>query len=71
MENVRTIYCNLPNSIGGFTVATPDNWFTIVLNQNHTHEKNLKVYKHEYDHIINGDFDRKCSAGFIELMAHM
>lgn len=70
MENIRTVYHNLPNRIAGFTVATPDNWFTIVLNQNHTHEKNAEAYKHEYDHIMNGDFDKKCSVECIELLAH-
>lgn len=70
MENIRTVYYDLPNSISGFTIATPDNWFTIVLNQNHSYEKNVLAYRHEYAHIMNGDFDKHCSAGLIEFMTH-
>ncbi|MCF2641188.1 hypothetical protein I6E50_02030 [Roseburia hominis] len=69
MENVRTIYCDMPNTIGGFTILV-DDFFTIVLNQNLSHEKNLESYMHELEHIKNGDFDKKVSAGLIEIMAH-
>ena len=27
LDNVRTVYCDLPNTVGGFTVATPDDFF--------------------------------------------
>ena len=70
MDNIRTIYCDLPTSIGGFTVATIDDYFTIVINQNLSYERNLETYKHELEHIMNGDFDRKCSAGLLEFIAH-
>lgn len=70
MDNIRTIYCDLPTSIGGFTVATADDYFTIVINQNLSYYKNLETYRHELEHIKNGDFDRKCSAGLLEIMAH-
>lgn len=70
MDNVRTIYCDLPASIGGFTVATSDDYFTIVINQNLSYYKNLETYQHELKHIKNGDFDKKCSAAMLEIMAH-
>lgn len=69
-ENIRTAYFNLPNSIKAFTIATPDGWFTICLNQNHSHEQNLISYKHELEHILCGDFDKKCSADLIEIISH-
>ena len=69
MENIRTVLCDLPNSIKGFTVATPDGFFTICLNQNHSHEQNMLTYAHEMKHIKNGDFDRRCSVDLIEIMA--
>lgn len=70
MENVRTIYCDLPTSIGGFTVATADDYFTIVINQNLSYYKNLETYKHELNHIKQGDFDKRCSAGLLEIISH-
>ena len=70
MDNIKTIYCDLPNTIGGFTVATADGFFTIVLNQNLSHERNIESYNHEMKHIVNGGFDKKCSAGLLEIMAH-
>lgn len=69
MDNIRTILCDLPNSIRGFTVATPDGFFTICLNQNLSHAQNMKSYQHELKHIMNGDFDKKCSVDLIEVMA--
>lgn len=70
MDDIRTIYCNLPNTIKGFTVSTPDGYFTIVLNQNLSYEQNMISYTHEMEHIMNRDFESKCSAGMIEIMAH-
>ena len=31
MENIRTILRDLPSSIDGFTIASNDGWYTIVL----------------------------------------
>lgn len=70
VDNVRTIYCDLPNTVGGFTVATADDYFTIVLNQNLSYYQNLETYRHELMHIENGDFDKVCSADLIEVCAH-
>lgn len=71
LDNVRTVYCDLPNTVGGFTVATPDDFFTIVLNQNLSYDRNVQTYKHELEHIKNGDFDKTCSADIIEISAHI
>ena len=70
LDNVRTVYCDLPNTVGGFTVATPDDFFTIVLNQNLSYDRNVQTYKHELEHIKNCDFDKTCSADIIEISAH-
>lgn len=70
LENVRTIYCNLPNTVKSFTVATPDDWFTIVLNENLSYEQNLLSYYHELNHILGGDFSKTSSVGLIEIAAH-
>lgn len=71
MENIRTMYFDLPNTIGGFTVLTPDGWFTICLNQNLSHERNLISYEHEMNHIIDKDFEKILKADCIEAISHM
>lgn len=70
MANVRTIYADLPNTVGGYTIASPDDYFTVVLNQNHCYDQNIKTYRHELAHIQNGDFDFNCSADMLEICAH-
>ena len=70
MDNIRTVYQSMPSSIGGFTLYSGlDDYFTIVLNQNLSHEKNLESYAHEMSHILNHDFD-KSGANKIEINAH-
>lgn len=69
MDNIRTIMSDLPLTIGGFTVVT-DDYFTIVLNQNLSFERNMQTYNHELKHIYNGDFEKKTSVGLIEIMTH-
>ena len=70
MDNIRTILYDLPSTIKSFVVATPDGYFTIYLNQNLSHDQNMKSYQHEVAHIINGDYDKKCSVDIIEFRAH-
>lgn len=69
MNNIQTVMSNLPSTIGGFTIVA-DDYFTIVLNQNLSFERNMQTYNHELMHISNGDFDKKTSVGLIEIMAH-
>lgn len=69
MDNIRTVMSNLPSTIGGFTIVA-DDYFTIVLNQNLSFERNIQTYNHELMHISNGDFDKKTSVGLIEIVAH-
>lgn len=66
---IKTIYCDLPATVKAFTVCK-DGFYTIVLNQNLNHEQNMLSYAHEYAHIKNGDFEKKCSADMLELFAH-
>lgn len=69
MDNIRTVMSNLPSTIAGFTIVA-DDYFTIVLNQNLSFERNMQTYNHELMHISNRDFDKKTSVGLIEIMAH-
>ena len=70
LADIRTIYANLPNTIGGYTIASPDDYFTVVLNQNLCYDRNMKTYQHELSHINNGDFDFTGSADLLEIYAH-
>lgn len=70
MDNIRTILADLPSTVGGYTISTPDGYFTVVLNQNLSYQRNVETYAHELDHIQNGDFDKKCSSDLIEFYTH-
>jgi len=69
LDNVRTVFANLPTTVGAYTVCK-DGFYTIVLNQNFNFEKNALSYIHELNHIQNGDFEKKCSADLIEFYTH-
>jgi hypothetical protein len=56
-------------SIKGYTVLK-DGFYTIVINANLCEATRRKTYKHEYEHIINGDFEKRASADLIEVIAH-
>ena len=68
--DIHSVLATLPYSIKAYVVANPDMNFTIVLNDVLSFEQNRKSYLHEYAHIINGDYDRKCSVDMIEIGAH-
>ena len=61
--------CDMPTTIGGYTVYK-DDWYIIFLNQNLSHERNMETYRHEYNHIVSGDYEKRCSVDLIELFAH-
>ena len=56
-------------SIKGYTVLK-DGFYTIVINANLCEATRRKTYKHEYEHIINGDFEKRASADLIEVITH-
>ena len=68
--DANTVLINMPHSIKAYTVANNDMTYTIVINARLNHESMLAAYKHEIDHILNNDFDKKCSANLIEFYAH-
>lgn len=69
-NNINVVYIDLPCTINSFTVSNADMSYTIVLNSKKSHQQNLQAYLHEYRHILDGDFEKKCSADMIEIMAH-
>lgn len=68
--DVNCCLADLPTTIPAFVVSNADDSYTIVLNARHSREQHLKSYAHEYNHIMNGDYEKKCSADLIEFWAH-
>ena len=69
MDNINTIYANLPTAISAYVVENSDMSYTIVLNSRLSHEKNLDSYRHELKHILENDFS-KGNVQEIETNAH-
>lgn len=67
--DIRVYLCEMPMSIKGYTVLK-DGFYTIVINANLCEATQRKTYLHEYDHIINGDFEKRSGADLIEVIAH-
>lgn len=69
MDNVRTMYADLPSAVKAYTILC-DGYYTIVLNQNLSHEQLMLSYAHEMGHINSNDFESKCPVGILELFSH-
>ena len=68
--DVNCCLADLPTTIPAFVVSNADFSYTIVLNSRHSREQQLKSYSHEMNHIMNGDYEKKCTADLIEFWAH-
>lgn len=69
-EYVRVYQLDMPCTIRGYTKPFPDGYYAIILNSRLSWEQNVKTLKHEYKHILNGDFDGECSVNQIEAQRH-
>lgn len=65
--NIRIL--PLPGKIQSFVVYK-DDFYTIVVNECLNDAARMKAYRHELDHIENGDFESDLSTGMIEIRAH-
>ena len=70
MNEVNVLYANMPPAIHSYVVSNVDMSYTIVLNCRLSYEQNLISYKHELEHISNGDYDKKCNVDMIEINTH-
>lgn len=70
LEDIFVKLIELPYTIRSYVVMNKDNSYTIVLNSKLSHEQNLISYQHEIEHIRNGDYEKKCSVDWIEIIAH-
>lgn len=68
--DVNCCMANMPTTIPAFVVSNADGSYTIMLNARHSREQHLKSYVHEMDHILNGDYEKRCSIDLIEFWAH-
>lgn len=59
----------MPGRIRSYVVRK-DDFYTIVINEALSQEARMKAYRHELDHIEQGDFDSDESTGLIEIRAH-
>ena len=65
--NIRIL--PLPGKIQSFVVYK-DDFYTIVVNECLNQTARMRAYRHELDHIENGDFESDLSTGMIEIRAH-
>lgn len=64
------IYClPIPGRIQSYVVKK-DDFYTIIIDESLSPEARMKAYRHELEHIENGDFDSDESTGMIEIRAH-
>lgn len=71
LENITTVYKNLPSNVFAFTMYhSVDDWYTIVLNSNKSYEQLKKSFEHEIQHILNKDFSNFREVNSLELAMH-
>lgn len=70
MDNINVNLYDMPAAVRSFVVENVDQTYTIVLNSRLTHEQNLISYRHELNHILNGDYDKNFPSDLIEKIAH-
>lgn len=62
---------DLPGSIKGFVVQTFDDngepFYTVCINQNKCQDVQITAMRHEFAHIVNGDFYSEAAASIIEI----
>lgn len=55
LDNVRTVFGDLPNYIQGFTIYS-DDYYTIYINAGMGYYGQRKTLEHELRHVVGGDF---------------
>lgn len=70
MDEIIAKFADMPTTIHSFVVSNDDMSYTVVLNSRLSREQNVISMAHEMKHICNGDYEKKCSVGIIEMIAH-
>ena len=68
--DANVILMDMPATIRAYTLVNADSSYSIVVNARLNHETQLEAYRHELEHISQGDYNKKCSADLIEFYAH-
>ena len=68
-EEIKTVVAKMPTSIRAYVVLKDDH-YTIVINDQLSPVAKMRAYRHEVNHIMNGDFEKTTSADMIEIRAH-
>ena len=68
--NIVLIYHELPNTVHALTHANDDGSYTILINANLCHERQMVAVLHELTHIQGNDFTREEQADLLEKMIH-
>lgn len=70
IQDVNVVLMDMPTNLTSLVRANADDTYTIILNARMSYETRMKAYKHELQHIQNGDCEKRCSADLIEFYAH-
>lgn len=70
MEDIFTRLYAMPTGVPSYVLLDNSGDYTIILNSNLTHERQLKAYEHELGHIKDNGFSSKKSVDLIEIHAH-
>ena len=59
----------MPGRIRAYVVLKDDH-YTVVINESLCPMARMRAYRHEVNHIMNGDFEKTTSVDLIEIRAH-
>ena len=68
-EEIRVVLASMPGSIRAYVVLKDDH-YTVVINEALCPVARMRAYRHEVNHIMNGDFEKSTSVDLIEIRAH-
>lgn len=68
-EEIKTVVAKMPSCIRSYVVLKDDH-YTVVLNDALCPVARMRAYRHEVNHIMNGDFEKTTSVDLIEIRAH-
>jgi len=68
-EEIRTVIAKLPARIRAYVVLK-DGHYTVIINDQLSPVAKMRAYRHEVNHIMDGDFEKATSADMIEIRAH-
>ena len=68
--NIVLTYYELPSTVHALTHANDDGSYTILINTNLCHERQMAAVLHELTHIQDNDFTSEEQADLLEKMLH-